>query len=127
MPAGASRPKGEDGRRPALETTMSQGKKFTAAAAKVDTAKLYDVPQAVALVKSAAFAKFNETVEIAMRLGVDPKHADQMVRGTVVLPHGLGKSTRVAVVASGRGSRRPRTRAPTSSAETTSSRRSPGA
>src|SRR5512144_494028 len=101
MPAGASRPKGEDGRRPALETTMSQGKKFTAAAAKVDTAKLYDVPQAVALVKSAAFAKFNETVEIAMRLGVDPKHADQMVRGTVVLPHGLGKSTRVAVVASG--------------------------
>jgi large subunit ribosomal protein L1 len=80
---------------------MSQGKKFTAAAAKVDSAKLYDVPQAVALVKSAAFAKFNETVEIALRLGVDPKHADQMVRGTVVLPHGLGKSTRVAVVASG--------------------------
>ena len=101
MPAGASRPKGEDGRRTALETTMSQGKKFTAAAAKVDPAKLYDVPQAVALVKSGAFAKFNETVEIALRLGVDPKHADQMVRGTVVLPHGLGKSTRVAVVASG--------------------------
>jgi large subunit ribosomal protein L1 len=80
---------------------MSQGKKFTAAAAKVDKAKLYDVPQAVALVKSAAFAKFNETVELALRLGVDPKHADQMVRGTVVLPHGLGKTTRVAVVASG--------------------------
>ena len=77
------------------------GKKFTAAAAKVDQAKIYDVPQAVALVKSAAFAKFNETVEIALRLGVDPKHADQMVRGTVVLPHGLGKTTRVAVVASG--------------------------
>src|SRR5512144_852853 len=101
MPAGASRPKGEDGRRPALETTMSQGKKFTAAAAKVDTAKLYDVPQAVALVKSAAFAKFNETVEIAMRLGVDPKHADQMVRGTVVLPHGLGKTKRVLAIANG--------------------------
>ena len=80
---------------------MSQGKKFTAAAAKVDRTKLYDVPQAVALVKSGAFAKFNETVEVAMRLGVDPKHADQMVRGTVVLPHGLGKTTRVAVVASG--------------------------
>jgi large subunit ribosomal protein L1 len=80
---------------------MSQGKKFSAAAAKVDKAKLYDVPQAVALVKAAAFAKFNETVELALRLGVDPKHADQMVRGTVVLPHGLGKTTRVAVVASG--------------------------
>ena len=80
---------------------MSQGKKFTAATAKVDRTKLYDVPQAVALVKSGAFAKFNETVEVAMRLGVDPKHADQMVRGTVVLPHGLGKTTRVAVVASG--------------------------
>jgi large subunit ribosomal protein L1 len=77
------------------------GKKFTASAAKVDKAKLYDVPQAVALVKSASFAKFNETVEVALRLGVDPKHADQMVRGTVVLPHGLGKTTRVAVVASG--------------------------
>src|SRR5512141_2545335 len=75
------------------------GKKFTAAAAKVDKTKVYDVPQAVALVKSAAFAKFNETVEVALRLGVDPKHADQMVRGTVVLPHGLGKTTRVAVVA----------------------------
>jgi large subunit ribosomal protein L1 len=80
---------------------MSQGKKFTAAAAKVDRAKFYDVPQAVALVKSGAYARFNETVEVAMRLGVDPKHADQMVRGTVVLPHGLGKTTRVAVVASG--------------------------
>ncbi len=80
---------------------MSQGKKFSAAAARIDRTKLYDVRQAVALVKSGAYAKFNETVEVAMRLGVDPKHADQMVRGTVVLPHGLGKTTRVAVVASG--------------------------
>jgi large subunit ribosomal protein L1 len=80
---------------------MSEGKKFTAAAARVDLTKLYGVPEAIALVKSGAFAKFNETVEVAMRLGVDPKHADQMVRGTVVLPHGLGKTTRVAVVASG--------------------------
>ena len=78
---------------------MSQGKKFTAAAAKVDQAKLYDVPQAVALVKSGAFAKFNETVEVAIRLGVDPKHADQMVRGTVVMPNGLGKSKKVLVIA----------------------------
>ena len=80
---------------------MSQGKKYTAAAAKVDRSRLYDVPEAVALVKSSAFTKFDETVEVAMRLGVDPKHADQMVRGTVVLPHGTGKSVRVAVVASG--------------------------
>ncbi len=80
---------------------MSPGKKYKAAAAKVDRAQLYDVPQAVALVKSSAFAKFDETVEVAMRLGVDPKHADQMVRGTVVLPHGTGQSVRVAVVASG--------------------------
>lgn len=80
---------------------MTSGKKFTAAAGKIDRAKLYDVSQAVALVKSSAFAKFDETVEVAMRLGVDPKHADQMVRGTVVLPHGTGKSIRVAVVASG--------------------------
>ncbi len=80
---------------------MRQGKKYAAAAAKVDRTKTYDVPAAIALVKAAAFAKFNETVEVALRLGVDPKHADQMVRGTVVLPHGLGKTTRVAVVASG--------------------------
>lgn len=53
------------------------------------------------LLKKAAFAKFDETVEVAMRLGVDPKHADQMVRGTVVLPHGLGKNKRVIVIASG--------------------------
>lgn len=80
---------------------MSQGKKYTAAAAKVDQSRLYDVREAVTLVKSSAFAKFDETVEVALKLGVDPKHADQMVRGTVVLPHGTGKSIRVAVVASG--------------------------
>ena len=61
----------------------------------------YTLADAMPLVKKAAFAKFDETVEIAMRLGVDPKHADQMVRGTVVLPHGLGKSKRVIVIASG--------------------------
>ena len=80
---------------------MTEGKKYTAAAAKIDRTKLYDVQQAVALVRSAAYAKFNETLEVAMRLGVDPKHADQMVRGTVVLPHGTGQTIRVAVVASG--------------------------
>ena len=63
------------------------GKKFTAAAKKVEK-RLHTVPEAVASMRSAKFVKFDETVELAMRLGVDPKHADQMVRGTVVLPHG---------------------------------------
>ena len=62
----------------------------------------YPLPEAVAAVTKSAFAKFDETVEVALRLGVDPKHADQMVRGTVVLPHGLGgKSKKVLVIASG--------------------------
>ena len=76
------------------------GKKFAAAAKKVEK-RLYTVPEAVATMRSAVFAKFDETVELAMRLGVDPKHADQMVRGTVVLPHGGGKTVRVAVIAAG--------------------------
>jgi large subunit ribosomal protein L1 len=76
------------------------GKKFRSADSKVEK-RPYSVGDAVRLAKENAFAKFDETVEIAMRLGVDPKHADQMVRGTVVLPHGLGKAVRVAVFASG--------------------------
>jgi large subunit ribosomal protein L1 len=76
------------------------GKKFRAAAAKVERKPL-PVAGAVQAVKEAAFAKFDETVELAMRLGVDPKHADQMVRGTVVLPHGTGKTLRILVFASG--------------------------
>jgi large subunit ribosomal protein L1 len=76
------------------------GKKFEQAAKLVDK-PAYPISEAIPLVKKAAFAKFDETVEVAMRLGVDPKHADQMVRGTVVLPHGLGKSKRVIVIASG--------------------------
>lgn len=76
------------------------GKKYEASAKMVDKPS-YALPEAMPLVKKAAFAKFDETVEVAMRLGVDPKHADQMVRGTVVLPHGLGKETRVIVIASG--------------------------
>ncbi len=79
----------------------ARGKQFTAALARVDRAKLYTPAEAVDLVKSAAFAKFDETVEIAVRLGVDPRHADQVVRGTVVLPHGTGKSVRVLVIAQG--------------------------
>jgi large subunit ribosomal protein L1 len=76
------------------------GKNYTKAAAAREI-KLYRLDEAVPLLKKVAYAKFNETVEISMRLGVDPKHADQMVRGTVVLPNGLGKSKRVIVIASG--------------------------
>jgi len=80
--------------------SRKQGKKYTAAAAQVE-AKPYAIEQAVPLVQKVKFAKFDETVELHMRLGVDPKHADQMVRGTVVLPNGLGKSKKVLVIASG--------------------------
>ena len=79
----------------------TQGKRFRAAAAKVDRNRVYGEREAVDLVKSAAFVKFNETVDIAVRLGVDPRHADQIVRGTVVLPHGTGKSVRVLVLTQG--------------------------
>jgi large subunit ribosomal protein L1 len=76
------------------------GKNYTKAAAAREI-KLYRLDEAVPLLKKIAYAKFNETVEISLRLGVDPKHADQMVRGTVVLPNGLGKSKRVVAIASG--------------------------
>ena len=76
------------------------GKKFNEAVKQVED-KHYSVEQAVALVKKLKSAKFDETLELALLLGVDPKHADQMVRGTVVLPHGTGKSKRVAVITSG--------------------------
>jgi large subunit ribosomal protein L1 len=74
------------------------GKKFTAAAAQVGD-RGYSIEEAIPLVQKVKYTKFDETVELAMRLGVDPKHADQMVRGTVVLPHGLGKSKRVLAIA----------------------------
>src|ERR1700757_1201689 len=77
-----------------------QGKKFEAASKQVET-RPYQLNEAVPLVQKIKFAKFDETVELHMRLGVDPKHADQMVRGTVVLPNGLGKSKKVLVIASG--------------------------
>src|SRR5438477_4433651 len=77
------------------------GKKYTAAAKNRDIATQYQARQALGLVKKSAFAKFDETVEVAVRLGVDPKHADQVVRGTVVLPAGTGKSVRVLVIATG--------------------------
>jgi large subunit ribosomal protein L1 len=77
------------------------GKKYKAAAQKRDATISYQGRQALELVKGAAFAKFDETVEVAVRLGVDPRHADQVVRGTVVLPAGTGKSVRVLVIAVG--------------------------
>src|SRR6188768_4215052 len=75
------------------------GKKFTAARAQIAADRNYTIEDAIPLVQKVKFAKFDETVELSLRLGVDPKHADQMVRGTVVLPHGLGKSKRVLVIA----------------------------
>jgi len=76
------------------------GKKYAAAATQVED-RLHGLPEAVVMVRKAAFAKFDETVEASIRLGVDPKHADQMVRGTVVLPHGTGKTKRLLVFAAG--------------------------
>ena len=77
-----------------------QGKKFEAASKQVES-RPYNLSEAVPLVQKIKFAKFDETVELHLRLGVDPKHADQMVRGTIVLPNGLGKSKKVLVIASG--------------------------
>ena len=76
------------------------GKKFAAAVAQVED-RLYSLEEAIPLAQSVRFAGFDESIEMAMRLGVNPKHADQMVRGTVILPNGLGKSKRVLVVAGG--------------------------
>jgi large subunit ribosomal protein L1 len=80
---------------------METGKKRQNALRAVDRSRTYSVQEACELVKQASFAKFDETVDIAVRLGVDPKHADQMVRGAVVLPHGVGKTKRVLVFAKG--------------------------
>jgi large subunit ribosomal protein L1 len=78
-----------------------RGKKHAEAAKKVDRSKRYTLDEATSLVKDAGYAKFDETVDIAVRLGVNPKHADQMVRGALVLPHGVGKTVRVLVFARG--------------------------
>jgi large subunit ribosomal protein L1 len=79
----------------------THGKKYTAAAKNRDIAVTYAPRQALEIVKKSSFAKFDETVEVAVRLGVDPRHADQVGRGTVVLPAGTGKSVRVLVIAAG--------------------------
>lgn len=79
----------------------THGKKYRDAAAKVEAGREYTATDAVNLVKQTSYTKFDATVDVAVRLGVDPRHADQVVRGTVILPHGTGKTVRVLVVAQG--------------------------
>jgi large subunit ribosomal protein L1 len=80
---------------------MKHGKKYRSAAEQIDKTKQYELDEAVSILKSGSFARFDETVELSAKLGVDPRHADQQVRGTVVLPHGTGKTVRVLVLARG--------------------------
>ena len=75
--------------------------KYTAAAKNVDASKLHSVTDAIALVKKVAYAKFDETIDLAFRLGIDPRHADQMVRGAIVMPAGTGKKTTIVVITAG--------------------------
>lgn len=76
-------------------------KKYTASLAKVEAGKLYSISDAIKTAKEVAFAKFDETVDLAFRLGVDPRHADQMIRGALALPAGTGKTVRICVITSG--------------------------
>ena len=78
-----------------------RGKKYAAASEKIDSNKRYDFPEALRLAVDTSYAKFDESVDVAVRLGVDPRHADQMVRGSVVLPNGTGKEVKVLVFAKG--------------------------
>ena len=80
---------------------MARGKRYAEAKKKVESGKRYPLKEAVEIVVGTAGAKFDETMDASIRLGVDPKHADQMVRGSVALPHGLGKTVRVLVFAKG--------------------------
>lgn len=80
---------------------MKKGKRYVEAAKLVDKTQVYDIPEAVALVKKAASAKFDETIEAHLRMGLDGRHADQQIRGAVVLPHGTGKTVKVLVFAKG--------------------------
>ena len=80
---------------------MKKGKRYVEAKKLVDNTQLYDIPEAVAIVKKAASAKFDETIEAHLRMGLDGRHADQQIRGAVVLPHGTGKTVKVLVFAKG--------------------------
>jgi large subunit ribosomal protein L1 len=84
---------------------MKRGKKYLESLKLVDRDKLYDIDEALSLVKQTSKAKFDETIEVSIRLGVDPRHADQQVRGAVVLPHGTGKNVKVLVFAKGEKAR----------------------
>lgn len=84
-----------------MEMGTKRGKKYREALAKIDRLKKYSLEEAVELAINTSYARFDETVDIAVKLGVDPRHADQMVRGAVLLPHGVGKTVRVAVFAKG--------------------------
>jgi large subunit ribosomal protein L1 len=84
---------------------MAHGKKYTAALEKIEEGKLYEPKEAIALLKQVAFANFDETAELHIRTGLDTRHAEQQLRGTLTLPHGLGKSQRVLVFAEGEGAR----------------------
>jgi len=106
---------------------MAIGKRLKAGYGAVDRNTAYSVADAVKILKDHAKAKFDETVEVAMNLGVDPKHADQMVRGVVALPHGTGKSMRVAVFAKGDKAKEAQDAGPTSSAQRISPKRSTAA
>jgi large subunit ribosomal protein L1 len=75
-----------------------RGKKYAAASEKIDPNKRYDFPEALRLAVDTSYRKFDETVDVAVRLGVDPRHADQMVRGSVVLPNGTGKDVKVKLL-----------------------------
>lgn len=79
----------------------NRSKKYLEKTAKIDTSKKYVLKESIAVAKSLAFAKFDESVDVAFRLGVDPRHADQMIRGAIVMPGGTGKTVRVVVIASG--------------------------
>ena len=104
-----------------------RSKAYRAAAEKIQSGVLYTPAEAVHLAKSTSITKFDATVDVVFRLGVDPRKADQMVRGTVSLPHGTGKTARVVVFAQGERPSRPSPPARTRSVATSSSRRSPRA
>ena len=101
-----------------------RSKAYRAAAEKIQSGVLYTPAEAVALAKATSVTKFDSTVDVVLRLGVDPRKADQMVRGTVSLPHGTGKTARVVVFAQGERAEQSSPRAPTRSAAMISSRRS---
>ena len=103
------------------------GKKYQAAAKLVDRDKIYSVPEAVSLLQKTAYTKFDSTIEVHMRMGIDPKQADQLVRGVVSLPNGTGKTVRIAVFADGEGATLAQEAGADVSAATTSSSASPKA